>query len=522
MSAGEEGAAGARDGDGEGERAWAFAALASLGDGVIVADERARLVYHNAAAEELVGVRELESDPTRWPESYGIFRSDETTLLPADEQPLLRALRGEATRDVELFVRNVATPQGVHLLCSAAPVRDATGRVRGAACIFRDITARRRAESRLREGEWQKKAILDNIPDIAWLKDREGRFLVVNQRFVEAAGKRSADELVGKTDYDVWPRELADRYRGDDEFVMRTGLHRRTEEPLVTGAGRELWIETVKTRIVGDDGAPIGTTGISRDITERKRAEEVLRDTKDELERHVLERTAELARAQEHLVRAERLAVLGQLAGGVAHQIRNPLAAIMNATYVLKRHLGARVHPDVDDAIGIIHDEVRHANVIITGLLDYARVRTPDRHPTAIVDLVDRVLAADWLPDTVHVERAIPPEIPLLDVDADQLHGAIFNVVRNAVEAMPDGGTLRVELRVDADESQVVIAIQDTGAGISPQVASHLFEPLHSTKPMGIGLGLVTARTFVEAHGGRIRAVPVPRGARFEICLPLA
>jgi signal transduction histidine kinase len=123
------------------------------------------------------------------------------------------------------------------------------------------------------------------------------------------------------------------------------------------------------------------------------------------------------------------------------------------------------------------------------------------------------------MPSSVKVERDIDREAPLVDIDADQLHGALFNVVRNAVEAMPDGGSLKVELKVD--DGTIIVAVTDTGPGISTQVRAHLFEPLHSTKPMGIGLGLVTARTFVEAHGGRIASVPVASGARFEIRLPV-
>jgi PAS domain S-box-containing protein len=500
------------------ERAWAMDALIHIVDGVIVIDERARLVYRNPAAERLLGLEALSDDPKRWPEEHGVFMPDEKTPMPWDELPLVRALHGTDSRDAEIFIMN-ARVEGIHLLCSSRPLRDASGTQRGAACIFRDNTSRRRSEVAIREGERQKKAVLDNIPDMAWLKDREGRFLLVNTPFLEAAGRRSSDDVVGLTDFDLWPRELAARYRSDDEYVMESGLHKRVEEPLVDASGRSYWIETIKTSIVGDRGEVIGTTGIARDITERKLAEEALRMSNDELERRVRERTVELAEAQENLVRKERLAVLGQLAGGVAHQIRNPLAAIMNATYVLKRHLSPEQHPNVDDAIRIIHDEVRHANVIITGLLDYARVRTPDRHPTSIVDLIERVLAADWIPPNVKVGRAIDRDVPLVDVDADQLHGALFNLVRNAVEAMPEGGTLHVELR--ADDGAILVAVTDSGPGISAQVRAHLFEPLHSTKPMGIGLGLVTARTFVEAHGGRIASVPVPTGARFEIRLPI-
>ncbi|MDB4944404.1 MAG: periplasmic sensor signal transduction histidine kinase [Labilithrix sp.] len=371
--------------------------------------------------------------------------------------------------------------------------------------------------AKLLEGEQQKRAILDNIPDIAWLKDREGRFLAVNSQYARACGRPTPESLVGLTDLDVWPHDLATRYRADDEEVMTSRVPKRVEEPLVDVEGIIHWIETFKTMVISENGEVIGTTGIARDITDRKAAEVQLRVMNDELERRVAKRTEELAVAQGNLVRKERLAVLGQLAGGVAHQIRNPLAAIMNASYVLKRHLRPDQHPNVEDAIRIIHDEVRHANVIITGLLDYARVRTPDRHPAALGELLERALSAEVIPDSITVERSIA-EVPTLDIDADQLHGAVINLVRNAVEAMPLGGTLRVAMH--AEPEQIVVRVSDTGPGISPQVRGHLFEPLHSTKPMGIGLGLVTARTFIEAHGGRIEHVDVDAGACFEIRLP--
>ena len=493
-------------------RRWAHEALAHIADAVVIIDERGRLVFSNAAAARIVKT---------WPEHQGFFLPDEHTRVSPGDLPIARALRGEAVTGIELFLRNEVVPRGVHVTSSASPLFDDAGKVRGAVAVFHDGTAVRERQVELLEGEKQKRAILDNIPDIAWLKDRQGRFIAINEQFARACGRSSTESVLGLTDLDIWPRELAELYRSDDEEVMRSGASKRVEEPLQDAEGMIRWIETFKTSIVSDAGEVIGTTGISRDITERKQAETALRVTNDELERSVAKRTEELAEAQGNLVRKERLAVLGQLAGGVAHQIRNPLAAIMNATYVLKRHLLPEQHPNVEDAIRIIHDEVRHANVIITGLLDYARVRTPDRHPAALGELLERVLNADWIPSHVKVERAIEA-VPILDVDADQLHGAVFNLVRNAVEAMPDGGTLLVAMRADAEH--ILISVSDNGPGISSQVRAHLFEPLHSTKPMGVGLGLVTARTFVEAHGGRIEHVDGrtgTKGACFEIRLPL-
>ncbi len=122
----------------------------------------------------------------------------------------------------------------------------------------------------------RQKDILDNVPDIAWLKDREGRFVVVNEAFGKACGLRPED-LVGKTDFDIWPKELAEKYRAADLEVMRTGTKKQLEEPLLDKDGNFSWMETIRTPIVSDWGQIIGTAGIARDITGRKRIEEELR-----------------------------------------------------------------------------------------------------------------------------------------------------------------------------------------------------------------------------------------------------
>ncbi len=500
------------------ERPWLEAALAAMRDGVIVFDAVGRVAHANPAALAYAARNALSRDPKQWPVEHGIFLPDQTTPYPPDALPVWRVLRGENVRDAEIFVRNANVPAGAFILVSGNPLCSTEGNIRGAVLSFRDNTERRAKDRKIFEAEQQKKAILDNIPDIAWLKDVEGRFLAVNRPLAESAGLGSPEEVVGLTDHHLWPKELADGYREADLEVQRTGRPIRVEERFVAADGRVYWIESIKAPVLGPSGEVIGTTGIARDVTERRRVEEALRQMNDELERRVHERTAELAEAQETLVRNERLAVLGQLAGGVAHQIRNPLAAIMNATYVLKRHCTQEHHPDVDHALRIIHDEVRHANVIITSLLDFARVRSLDRQPTSIVEMVDRAFASQPIPEVVRVERHLE-DVPAVNVDIDQIQSALANVIRNALEAMPAGGVLRVDVK--QVEGEIVVAVSDTGPGLSPQIRAHVFDPLYSTKPLGIGLGLVTARTFVEAHGGRIAAIDVPEGARFEISLPI-
>ena len=158
---------------------------------------------------------------------------------------------------------------------------------------------------RLRDIELQKKAILNNIPDIAWLKDSQSRFIAVNDAFGSACGFLP-DELIGKTDLDIWPKELAENYRADDREVMRSGKRKCIEERLVDKSEKIQWIETIKTPIFDDKGKVVGTAGIARDITERKKSEERLKEIRAELEIRVKVRTAELTRVNEDLRKEAR------------------------------------------------------------------------------------------------------------------------------------------------------------------------------------------------------------------------
>lgn len=169
------------------------------------------------------------------------------------------------------------------------------------------ITELEKAESRqkiadelLRKTELQQKAILNNIPDIAWLKDKDSRYIAVNDAFGRTCGV-SPKDIAGKTDLDIWPAKLAQKYREDDKEVMESGRRKCVEEPLADKEGKILWIETIKTPIYNDKGEVIGTTGIARDMTERKKYEERLREARSELGIRVKVRTAELTRANEEL-----------------------------------------------------------------------------------------------------------------------------------------------------------------------------------------------------------------------------
>jgi PAS domain S-box-containing protein len=174
-------------------------------------------------------------------------------------------------------VNEIVTKSGERLTISWSNVvlRDTSGNVIGTSSLGEDITERKKAEDNLVESQRLQHAILDNIPDIAWLKDNECRFLAVNEPFAKSCGLKP-DDLLGKTDFDIWPYDLACKYRGDDLEVMRTGKRVQVEEFLDTADGQRIYIDTIKTPIVDDHGDTIGTTGIARDITQRKEVEKNL------------------------------------------------------------------------------------------------------------------------------------------------------------------------------------------------------------------------------------------------------
>lgn len=373
--------------------------------------------------------------------------------------------------------------------------------------------------------------VIEQLPHPIFVKDRQFRYVLVNSALVRIGGQ-PLESILGKTDYDFLPKERADFYRETDTEVFSTAAEVTVaEEVLTDGGGERRILSTRKVPLRGAGSEITHLIGVISDITRLKVVEEDLRLSTDQLEQRVAERTRALALAQEDLVRKERLAVLGRLAGGVAHQIRNPLGAIKNAAYILERQLRDReatapasadppAKDDVSHAIEIIHDEVQRANQIITDLLDYARIRVPVRRLTSIAYVVEQAFGAQIVPASISVVRRLP-ELPSIAVDGDQLQGALFNLLRNAIEAMPEGGTLAID--AELREGNVVVSVGDTGGGIPAEVRGRLFEPLVTTKPLGLGLGLVTARTLVEGQGGTIACVGTDEcGTRFEITLPVA
>ena len=361
--------------------------------------------------------------------------------------------------------------------------------------------------------------ILEQVAQPIFIKDATFHYVFVN-RALEILTGRTRDAMLGRTDYDLFPKPQADFFRLKDEEVVRTARTVEIAEEPLDARGGVRRLRTVKAPLLDAVGVPTHIVGIVTDLTDVLSTGERLRFENEDLERRVGARTAELASTQDTLLRRERLAVLGQLAGGLAHQIRNPLAAMQTAASILKRKLGESVDTEVAQALAVIREEVWEANRIITDLIDYARVKPPAREDVPLEELVDSMLAELQLPPTIRISRSLEPDL-VAAVDVRQTRDALGNVTRNAIEAMPAGGELR--LTAFGDPKEIIVAIEDTGPGLTRDAVATLFEPLVTSKPLGLGLGLSTARALVENQGGSIRVGTSPaRGARFEIRLPRA
>ncbi len=226
--------------------------------------------------------------------------------------------------------------------------------------------------------------------------------------------------------------------------------------------------------------------------------------------------TEYLARQQ----RSERLAAIGQVAGGVAHELRNPLNVVKTSVYYL---LNAR-NPSPEKQAEHLQRIERHvvlADGVITALSNFAKLPLPNLHPFPVGHCIREALEFNPLPDTVAVRVDCPAALPCVLADFDQLRIVFANLIRNAREAMPQGGQLTI-VGAPADD-HVDVAVADTGVGIAPENLARITEPLYSTKARGLGLGLAIARAILEKNKGSLRVASEPgRGTTFTVRLTAA
>ena len=237
------------------------------------------------------------------------------------------------------------------------------------------------------------------------------------------------------------------------------------------------------------------------------------------LEEKVEERTKQLKEMQQQLLKSERLAAIGELAAMIGHDLRNPLTGIAGATYYLKTKCRSKIDNKSKEMLRIIEKDIENSNKIINDLLEYSREMKLDLNDSNSRLIVKEALSAVKIPENVRVTN-LTRDQPKINVDADKLKRVFVNIIKNAVDAMPEGGKLTIESRESNGDLEIVFS--DTGVGMSEETLRNICRPLFTTKAKGMGFGLPICKRFVEAHGGKIHArSTIGKGSTFTVTLPI-
>jgi PAS domain S-box-containing protein len=366
--------------------------------------------------------------------------------------------------------------------------------------------ARIRAQAELERTRDFLRNTLNAVPDPVFVKDREHRFAAMNTAFLRVMGQPE-NVLLGKNDYDFVPSHQADVFWQKDEEVFESGKPNENEEVLTDSAGKTRTIITTKAPFTGADGE-LFLVGVIRDVTESRRMEMQLR-------------------------LADRMASVGTLAAGVAHEINNPLAYISsNLSFIAEQlaqdELGPDARGELRDAVLESLEGAGRVRGIVQDLKFFARA---DDDALGVVD-VHRVIQSalrivrNEVQHRARITRALEQVPPVRGSEA-RLGQVVVNLLVNAIQALPtdrpvEQNSLRIATRLQGE--RVYIEVEDNGQGMTPEVQQHIFDPFFTTKPVGVGtgLGLSISNSLVQIMGGWIEVNSTPgRGSIFRLVLPV-
>ena len=374
--------------------------------------------------------------------------------------------------------------------------------------LEREVRDHQLAVDGMRESQRRLQEVLDHAMVAIYLRDVEGRYVLVNRHWEELAGRRAGD-VVGKHIAEIVPEDEVVALQAHDRRVIESGTSMQFEETIRLADGAHTYV-SVKFPQFDRDGRPVGVWGISTDISERKHAEEQARRHQAELA-HVL-----------------RLGTMGEMAAGLAHEINQPLGAVANYARgaVLRLRNGSVGTPELLPILEAIAHEALRAGEIIRRVRDLVRKEAGEQRPVDLNALVRdsaHFVDGEVRQRDIRLRLALSPEPLPVMCNGVQIEQVVLNLLRNAVDAvqgLDDGhGSIAVATAADADAVQV--SVRDNGIGL-PEPSIDVFAPFYSTKAHGLGMGLSISRSIIEAHHGALWATRNPeRGSTFHFTLPL-
>lgn len=532
--------------------------LNSTGEGIFGLDTEGQHTYVNMAAARMLG---YTADELLGKKSHSCWHhtKENGSPYPEDDCPIYKAYRkGVAFHNVrdEVFWRKDGT--NFPVAYTSTPIFE-DNRIVGAVVIFMDITERRKAEEALKRNEENFRRLIDRNPVAMAVATKNGEFISFNNKFVETFGYTLHDI---HTVNDWWPLAYPDEeYRQQVMNSWRMAAARARKEGGETET--RVWRVTCKDGSVRDIEFKMTSLQdinivIFQDITDRKKAEESLRESNNELERA----HNNLKLAQSQILQQEKMAGIGQLAAGVAHEINNPIGFIMSNLYTLRKYTeklnrfiamqaetikelsqsgknaeslmsrinGVKQSLKVDyiagDIISLINessDGAQRVKKIVQDLKSFSRIDEAECKMTNINEGIESTISMVWneLKYKVILKKEYGP-IPHTKCNLGQLNQVVMNLLINAAQAIEKQG--EIEVRTWSDDGNIYIAISDTGVGIPEDKISKIFEPFYTTKDVGkgTGLGLSIAYDIVKKHNGDLTVQSeTGKGTLFTIRIPI-
>lgn len=484
----------------------------STSDWIWEMDQNGRYTYVSPRVEALLGYK---------PEEI-LGKSPFDLMLPEEAQRVGKIFGESISKRLPLVsLENTALHKDgrlVDLETSGVPFFNLQGEFAGYRGIDRDITERKQTAQALAESEHRFKAIFNAVRDGILVADMQTKTCIMgNSAICDMLGYQP-DELSRLGVEDMHPGESLAEVLHQLERQMKGEIRMAPNLPVQRKDGSVFYADVSGTSMVL--AGRLLVVGIFHDVTQRKEVEEKIRKLNEELEEKVKDRTRQLLDAQEDLVRKEKLALLGQVAGSVGHELRTPLGVMNNAVYFLQTVL-ADADETTREYLNIIKDEIADADRIVSDLLDSVRTKPPQPEIVALGELIDQTLRQYDMPSTITVTLDISEKLPPVWVDPKQIQQVFRNLISNGVEAMVEGGTLGISAFENRQDGTVAVRVRDSGRGITPDVLAKLFQPLFTTKTSGIGLGLVVVKNLTQANDGTVMVEStIGQGTTFTVVLP--
>lgn len=518
-----------------------------LPDATLAIDKEGKVIAWNKALENMTGVKAEEmlgkGDHAYAVPFYGQARPILIDMVLEDGVAGTRDLYEMLDRDEggvlvgEGFVPKFYNGKGAFARGLATVLYDAQGRVVGAIESIRDITKKRQAEQALLESRQELASIIDFLPDPTFAIDLEGRIIAWNRAMEQLSGIKAPD-VMGKGDY-----EYAVTFYGRRQpILVDLLLHPDMDAPsyytvarrengkmtgevftpaLNAGKGATLWAAASLLR--DREGKVVGAIETVRDITEIRQTQQQLSQAYEKL-KHV----------QSQLIQASKMATVGTLAGGVAHEINNPLTGVLNNVQLISVLAAEKSDFKMEDfrsLLQVVEESAQRCIKITRSLLDFSRASRGEAVQLQVNDLVEKVTAfihQELILENIRLEKKLDPGAGAVMGDGQLLQQVIFDVIANARWAVRKkhherGGWIGIETAQDAGKNSVRLSIRDNGVGIAPEHLEKIFEPFFTTKEVGTGtgLGLSIVYNIIKEHGGAIEARSFQgEGMEFVITLP--